>query len=140
MSRTKTTRRKKAPPKKTTASTVKAVSYESLDAVLYENINVRLEPHKARRLVFGKWVEVELPQSVIFVNDVWSGYVANKPGSHISLLDSSLPADVVQIIKHKVDEMRGNVSSAVAQAKAIQENQVVVETEGASNTLADENI
>lgn len=84
-------------------------------------ITVELKPHIGLQPTDAGPIEVKLPQSVIFVNDVWSGYIADAPGSHISLI-RKYPPEVVEVIKQRVDELRGNVSKTVAEAKDVRES------------------
>lgn len=92
-----------------------------------EDFKVELRPHRGiQQTAYGPR-EVELPQSVVFVNGVWAGYVATEPGSQINLIGSGIPEDVVTFVKAEVDRLRGNVSANIAQATNIEDNDVKVE-------------
>ncbi len=92
-----------------------------------EEIEVELKPHKGMVQTAVGVVEHVLPQSVIFVNGKWAGYVGDEPGSHISIILTGLPDAVLQEIKRKVDELRGHASSAITQAKEVRESAVTAE-------------
>lgn len=90
-----------------------------------EDIKVELKPHIGETITEAGSIEVELPQKVIFVNDVWAGYVGNAPGSQISIILKSLPDNMLAEIKRKVDELRGDVSRGISQAKTVDEPEAV---------------
>jgi hypothetical protein len=90
-----------------------------------EDIKVELKPHVGVTETAAGSIEVELPQKVIFVNDVWAGYVGDEPGAHISIILMSLPDIMLAEIKRQVDEIRGNVSRSISQAKVVDDPEVV---------------
>ena len=99
-----------------------------------EDIEVTLERHKG--VLEGPVpVEVELPQQVIKVNGVWAGYVNDAPGSPVQIVLSNLPKVVVDEIKRQVDEQRGHASSAVLQAKSLEQSVVKTEETKPANAL-----
>lgn len=86
-----------------------------------EKLKVELKPHIG---IVGTDVgvrEVRLPQSIVFVNDVYAGYVGDEPGSHISIILSKiLPEDLAEI-KRQVDEIRQSESSLISQARTVEQ-------------------
>lgn len=87
-----------------------------------EDIKVELRPHRGEVSTKAGTVEVELPQKVVFVNDVWAGYVGNEPGSHISIILKSLPDPMLAEIKRQVDHIRGSDTSKITQAKSLEQS------------------
>jgi hypothetical protein len=79
---------------------------------------------------------VELPQKVIFINDVWAGYVGNDPRAHISIILTDLPEAVLAEVKRQVDELRGSETSKIVQSKRVEDSVVpTAETKPATNSL-----
>ena len=102
---------------------------------------VELKPHTGVQVTKVGAVNTTLPQQVVYINGVWSGYVGNSPGAHISLIHSGLPASLVEVVKAKVDAIKGDVSSSIAQAASLEKNDVRLErAEEPSDSLADEDI
>lgn len=87
-----------------------------------EKLHVELKPHIG---VVGTDVgsrEIRLPQSIVFVNGVYAGYVGDKPGSHISIiLTNVLPEDLAEI-KRQVDALRESESSKISQARTVEQS------------------
>lgn len=105
------------------------------------DIAVELKPHMGVRRTAAGAFNVRLPQSVIFVNGVHSGYVGDSQSSHISLIHSGLPKEVVAAIKTKVDAKRGTVTPNIVQAPTLQQSDVRLEAvEDDQDLLADEDI
>lgn len=97
-----------------------------------EDINVELKPHKGMKLTPYGYVENTLDQDVVFINGVWSGYVGHAPGSPINLLFPDLPKIVLDTVKAKVDELRGNSSASLNLAFELRQSDVEVVVEGDS--------
>jgi hypothetical protein len=85
------------------------------------DLHVELKPHIGQQRTEVGMVDVTLPQSVIFVNGVWAGYVADEPGSHISII-VKVPDSTLAEIKQKVDAIRGSASQAITQIKTVQQS------------------
>lgn len=86
-----------------------------------EDIEVNLEPHTGEQWTDAGWVTVTLPQSHVVVNGTRAGYVADAPGSHISII-SKYPEEMLAEIKRQVDLKRGSVSARIAVAKEVRES------------------
>jgi hypothetical protein len=113
----------------------------NVDVLDIDQITVELKPHIGNMPTAVGPMQVRLPQSVIFVNGVWAGYVADAPGSHINIIHSDIPAEVLEVVKAKVDQLRGSVSTAISQVKTIEKNDVRLERVTESDdSLADEDI
>lgn len=99
---------------------------DTQEVLKVSDIVVTLGPHKGEQWneTLERFVEVTLPQDVVFINGKWSGYVAHKPGAHISLLASDLPADYIAEVQRQVDELRGSASSKIVQVRTVDQNQV----------------
>ena len=103
-----------------------------------EDIKVTLEPHVGEQYTPAGPIQVTLPQSHVVVNGVRSGYIADEPGSHISIIVSSYPPEMVEEIKRQVDALRGNVSKTVSVAKSVAESAKITAED--VTTLADLNL
>ena len=101
------------------------------------DMKVELQPHTGTRSTKVGPVRVTLPQDVVFINDVWSGYVAHGPNAQVNLLHSDLPAEIVAEVKRQVEAIRGEAVKGVALTKQLHESNVQVEVE---DSLADEEL
>ena len=87
-----------------------------------DDIKVELKRHRGTVDTDIGPTEVDLPQSVVMVNGIWAGYIGDAPGSHISMILTNLMPDQLAEIKRQVDEIRGNESIKISQAKTVEES------------------
>lgn len=95
-------------------------------AVEVSELKVELKRHRGVRQTGIGPVTVDLGQSIVVVNGRHAGYVADAPGSHISLISSGLPDEVLAHIKSEVDRLRNQPSSVIVQAAEVEESNVQV--------------
>ncbi len=95
-------------------------------AVEVSELKVELERHTGVRQTAVGPVKVDLGQSHIVVNGRRTGYIADAPGSHISIFTAGLPDEVLTHIKSEVDKIRSQPSSTIVQAKEVEESNVEV--------------
>ena len=95
-------------------------------AVEVSQLKVELQRHRGVRPTAIGPIEVDLGQSHIVVNGRRTGYIADAPGSHISIFTSGLPDEVLAHIKSEVDKIRNQPSPVIVQATEIEESDVEV--------------
>ncbi len=105
-----------------------------------DEVAVEIKPHLGEASSRAGTFTVRLPQDIIFLNGVQVGYVGTDPGSKINLIVSDLPKEILPILKSKIDALREDASSGIAQATSLEENNVVVTDAESENSLADEDI
>jgi hypothetical protein len=105
-----------------------------------DDMNIELKPHIGVTTNQAGSFKVRLPQDIIFLNGKQVGYVGTEEGGRINLILSDLPAEILPILKEKIDAIRGSETISIAQVTKLEDNNVVVSDTAGESTLADEDL
>jgi hypothetical protein len=87
-----------------------------------DDIEVTLTPQVGTKQTRIGPIEIELGNWIIHANKIQVGYVGKHAGARVKIIHQTLPPEVVDFIKSKVDEMLGRSTPPAAILQAWRED------------------